>query len=266
MRIVIALAVAYAGVLMAAWAFQARFLYFPDARRITPAAAGLADIRDVALSADDGVSVVTWRAAPDEPGGPVILYLHGNASNIANRAPLLARFRSQGWGVAALSYRGYGGSGGRPSERANVADALSLYDALREEGVAASQIVVYGESLGSGVAVQLAASRDVAGVVLQAPYASVLDMARMRAPFLLPDLLLRDRYDSLAVIGDIDAPLLWLHGTADVVIPLRSGRRLFDAAAGPKTAHIVEGAGHNALFAETIFEQAIRPFVAALSQ
>lgn len=252
----------YAILLMSACAVQERFLYFPDPSRIAPQDAGLAGAREDILTAGDGVSLVVWRAEPKAPGGPIILYFHGNGSNLANRADFFGYFLEQGWGLAALSYRSYGGSQGRPSEAANMADARALYDALIAEGVAARSVIAYGESLGSGVAVQLAASREVGGLVLHAPYSAVVDVAEMRAPFLLPRAVLRDQYRSTEHIGKVRAPILWMHGDADQVIPIRFGRKLYDAAPEPKTAVTVPGAGHNGLYRRDLVERVVGPFIA----
>lgn len=258
------LAALYGLLLASACAVQSKFIYFPDASRAPPGQVGLALVEDVELETADGERVVTWRGAPRDPDGPVILYFQGNAANLANRAPVFAMFQRAGWGLAALSYRGYGGSTGSPSEAANVADALALYDQLIAEGARAEQIVVFGESLGTGIAVQLAAQREIAGLVLSAPYASLADIAADRAPFLAPRLLLRDQYRSIDHIADVRAPLLWIHGEADAVIPIRYGQALFDAAGEPKTAFVVEGAGHNDLYGRDVFTSATQSFVEGL--
>ena len=254
----------YPLLLAGACAVQERFLYFPNQAQIDPSRVLGDQVYEKLLHRSKNLDVVTWRAEPARSGGPVVLYFHGNRANLANRADHFRRFLDAGWGLAALSYRGYGGSGGRPSERANVGDALALYDELASEGVSPNRIIVYGESLGSGVAVQVAAARPVGAVVLHAPYDTVEDVAARIAPFLFPRVFLRDRYRSIDHIANVDAPILWLHGDKDRVIPLSHGQRLYDAARAPKTAVIVPGFGHRDVFDPALFASETRPFVEAV--
>ena len=144
-----------------------------------------------------------------------------------------------------LSYRGYSGSTGQPTEYRNVADARLAYDALLEDGIAPADIILYGESLGSGVAVQLAAEKPVAGVVLDAPYTSIADVAVGAYPFFPVRWFLFDRYETLNFLPNVHAPLLVVHGEADEVIPVAMGRAVYAAAKGPKEIVTFPGAGHS---------------------
>ena len=140
-----------------------------------------------------------------------------------------------------------------------------MFDQLTRAGVAAHCIVVYGESLGSGTAVQLGASRPVGGVVLHAPYDSLRDIVRSRTAWLLPRMIFRERYDSIRQIARVTAPILWIHGDDDRVIPLARGRRLYDAATGPKYAALVKGANHFGIYTQQVFNQHIRFFAEAVA-
>ncbi|MEZ5851746.1 MAG: alpha/beta hydrolase [Hyphomicrobiaceae bacterium] len=236
MKTGIALVAFYVAVVVAAWLGQRRLMYHPDARRVAPAQAGLSMAREREIVTPDGQRLVAWQIDA-RPGQPTILYFHGNAGNLTDRAARASRYAAVGYGFFIVSYRGYGGSTGRPSEANNIADARLAYDRLVSEGVPPSMIVVYGESLGSGVAVQLAAARKVAAVILDAPYTSMIEMALLRYPFLPARHLLLDRYDSKRHIKDIAAPVLVLHGERDTVIPVAMGQALHAAAGEPK--HIV---------------------------
>jgi fermentation-respiration switch protein FrsA (DUF1100 family) len=242
-KIVLTAAIAYAGLVLAAWLGQRRLMYFPDPSRISPAAAGLTGVEEHLLDVPDGTRLVTWQAAP-RPGQPTLLYLHGNAGGLINRAGRFARYQGLGYGLMAMSYRGYSGSTGSPSERANIDDAILAYEALRQRGVAAENIVVYGESLGSGVAVALAAQRKVGVVVLDAPYTSIVDIAAGQYPFLPVRTLLTDRYESNALIGRVKAPVLILHGARDRIIPVEMGRGLYALAKDPKRLVIFPDGRH----------------------
>jgi fermentation-respiration switch protein FrsA (DUF1100 family) len=243
LKIVLTAAIAYACLVLAAWLGQRRLMYFPDSSRISPAAAGLTDVEERLLDVSDGARLVTWQAAP-RSGQPTLLYFHGNAGGLVNRAGRFARYQAIGYGLLAVSYRGYSGSTGRPSERANYGDAILAYEALRQRGVAPEDIVVYGESLGSGVALALAAQRKVGAVVLDAPYTSVVDIAAGQYPFLPVRALLTDRYESDVLIRQVTAPVLILHGARDAVIPVEMGRNLYALAKEPKRFVIFPNGRH----------------------
>ena len=146
------------------------------------------------LKTPDGARLVAWYGKA-KPGQPTLLYFHGNAGSLAVRAERIRRFMDEGWGVYMMTYRGYGGSTGSPSETANVADARLAYGALVQEGVDPASIILYGESLGTGVAVRLATERPAGGLILDAPYTSIVEVAAQAYPFLPVRYFLKDRYE-----------------------------------------------------------------------
>lgn len=222
---------------------QRKLIYKPDPRRVSPAECGLAGIDVVTFDTPDGATIEAWYA-PADPGQPTVLYFHGNAGWIELRNERLAELKSRGFGVLMPSYRGYGGSTGRPTEAANVADAKLAYGALLARGLDPSRIVVFGESLGTDVAVQLAAARPVQGVVLDSPFTSMTDIARLRYPWLPVGQLLRDRYETVRHIVSVRAPVLILHGDADLLVPVGMGRAVHAAASGAKALRIYPGSRH----------------------
>lgn len=226
---------------------QRQLQYFPSRHNPAPAALGLADVAVAALVTPDGESLVLWYA-PAAAGQPTILYFQGNGGEIADRADRLAAYRAAGFGVAFLSYRGYGGSTGSPTETGLLTDARTAYDWLAARGIPPEKIALVGESLGTGIAVRLAAERPVGAVVLGAPYATAVGVAADIYPWLPVRLLMKDQFRSIDHIGAVTAPLLILHGTDDRVIPFASGDALFAAANDPKTFVALPGAGHEALY------------------
>ncbi|CAN1504836.1 COG1073 Hydrolases of the alpha/beta superfamily [Paracoccaceae bacterium] len=237
----------YAAALSGIYAFQRDLQYFPSDRDPAPQAVGLEGVDRITLTTPDGETLVLWLA-PSATGRPVILFLHGNAGAMPDRADRLAFYQSRGFGAAFLSYRGYGGSTGSPSEAGLMIDAKTAYDHLRGLGIAADRIVLVGESLGTGVAVQTAAQNTVGAVVLEAPFSAAVDIARQAYPWAPVGLLMKDQFRSHDHIAHIRAPLLILHGAADGVIPQGFGKRLFDAARDPKTFLSLGPVGHEALF------------------
>jgi fermentation-respiration switch protein FrsA (DUF1100 family) len=238
---------AYAAILLAAYLGQRRLMYFPDRTHTRPAEAGLADVEERVLKTPDGARVITWYGKA-QPGKPTLLYFHGNAGSLAARAERIRRFMNEGWGVCMMSYRGYSGSKGSPSETANVADARLAYGALVQEGIDPASIILYGESLGSGVAVRLATERPAGGLILDAPYTSILEIAAQAYPFLPVSTFLKDRYESRIYIGQVRMPLLILHGERDPVIPVAMGRELLRLANEPKKLVTFPLAGHSNIY------------------
>ncbi|MBL9050425.1 MAG: alpha/beta hydrolase [Tabrizicola sp.] len=237
----------YVAALSGIYLFQRDLQYFPTRRDPAPEALGLTGVERLTLATPDGESLVLWYAPP-AGNRPVILFLQGNAGEIADRADRLAFYRSRGFGAAFLSYRGFGGSTGRPSETGLLADTKAAYDFLRNTGVPSERIILVGESLGTGPAVQTAARHPVGAVVLEAPYSAAVDIARRAYRWLPVGLLMRDQYRSRDHIARIRAPLLILHGENDDVIPIGFGKRLFKAASDPKTFLSLGPTGHDALF------------------
>lgn len=248
-KITITLLCAYALVALVAYLGQRRLMYFPNPAHVSPAQAGLAGVDERVLVMPDGARLIAWSGKA-QPGQPTLLYFHGNAGNLANRAERIRRFMAEGWGVTMMSYRGYSGSSGSPTEAANVADARIAYGALVVDGVDPRSIILYGESLGSGVAVRIAAERPVGGVILEAPYTSVTAVAARQYPYLPVRTLLVDRYETESYIRQVKAPLLILHGERDRVIPVDMGRELARIANEPKQLVIFPNAGHTDIYLE----------------
>jgi pimeloyl-ACP methyl ester carboxylesterase len=263
MELILWLVAAYAAICAVVYFGNRLFMYFPNPTRAAPAEAGLDHVKEIEIAAADGVTLVAWYALARD-GKPTILYFHGNAANAANRAPRIELIQENGFGVLYLNNRGYGGSGGRPTEEDNVADAIAAYDHLIGLGVPPTRIVAYGESLGSGQAVRLAAARPVAAVVLEAPLTSTVDVAR-RTYFWLPiTLLITDKYDNERNIRSVTAPVLILHGEQDGVIPVEMGRRVYRSANQPKRIELFPQGTHDDLFDHGAWEKT-RAFVDSLS-
>ena len=157
---------------------------------------------------------------------------------------------NEGWGVAMMSYRGFRGSTGSPSEAANLADALLAYETLISEGVDPKALILYGELLGTGIAARIATERPAAGLILEAPYTSIVEIAVRAYPFLPVRGLLWDRYETRTYIADVRIPLLILHGERDGVIPVAMGRELIKLANEPKRLVVLPNAGHNDVYVD----------------
>ncbi len=242
--------VVYAVATLGMYAFQRKLQYHPANKGLTPEGVGIAGASVETLTTADGERIILWYA-PARAGMPTILYFHGNAGEMGDRPLRFNYYQSKGFGVAYLSYRGFGGSSGSPSEAGMMADANAAYEWLIAKGVEPSRIALLGESLGSGVAVQLAAKREVGAVALEAPYTSTVEVAAKIYWWLPVHALMKDQFKSIDFIAAVVAPLLVIHGEEDGLIPVEFGRRLFAAANQPKELEIVSGFGHDVLFEES---------------
>ena len=238
--------VVYGGIVSGLYAFQRRLLYHPRSTRPPLDDLATLGVREVELTTQDGLRLFSWYLPP-RADRPVVAYFHGNGGNIGNRAERLRRFAREGYGVLLAEYRGYGGNPGMPSEGGLFADGEAALDFLGHCGIRPAEIVLWGESLGSGVAVYLTATREIAALILEAAFTSVAAIAQRRYPFIPAAWLLRDRFDSLSRISKVTAPLLILHGERDRVVPVRHGRKLLAAAIAPKEGWFSPVAGHENL-------------------
>ena len=238
--------VAYGGMTGALYLLQRRLLYHPGMTRPVLGDLAVLGVREVSLTTSDGLALFSWYLPPGD-GRPILVYFHGNGGHIGYRTERLRRLAREGYGVLLVEYRGYAGNPGAPCEAGLYADGAAALDFVAGEGIAPDRIVLWGESLGSGVAVDLATRRPVAAVVLEAPFISVAAAAQHHYRLIPAALLVRDRFDSLSRIGRLGAPLLILHGERDRIVPVGHGRALLAAAAPPKEGWFAAEAGHQNL-------------------
>jgi fermentation-respiration switch protein FrsA (DUF1100 family) len=233
-RLLLLVSAFYLAVLAVLFVKQRDLMYPRNPARADIASANLPAAEEVALRTADGERLVAW-VIPPRTGKPVLLFFHGNAGNFG-RAIRQARFRAlteDGTGLFAVNYRGYGGSTGSPTEEGLHLDARAAYGAAVER-FGAGRLVGYGESLGSGVALKLAAEAPLSAVILEAPYLSTAAVAQGIYPYVPVSLVMLDQFRSDAVIGQVRAPLLVLHGERDGVIPFAQGQVLYALANEPK--------------------------------
>lgn len=226
------------------YAVQRRLLFFPSTDRPTLGQLGALGVQEVTVAATDGTPLLAWWLPPKH-GQPVMLYLHGNGGNLDNRRPRMQGFAGRGWGVLMLEWRGYGGNPGTPSEAGFVSDAQGAMVHLARMGFGPGQVIPYGESIGTGIAVRIASEQPVAALVLESPYTSIANLARQRMPWVPVGLLLRDPIELLGRMGGVRAPLLVLQGARDEVVPPAMGREVFAAAREPKQLWVSDTSGHN---------------------
>ncbi len=233
----------FGGLVALIYVAQRSLMYFPERLHTPPAMASLPEAEEVTVNTKDGQRVIVWHVPPRQEK-PVVLYLHGNGGALRNRVARFHALIADGNGLIALSYRGYGGSTGSPTEAGLIADAEAAY-AFAAARYPAERIVLWGESLGSGVAVALAAGHRVGRIVLEGSFTSAADVAAAHAYRFLPvRLLMKDQFRSDLRIAKVTAPLLFLHGGRDWVVPIALGEHLYALANEPKQFVRFSDAGH----------------------
>ena len=244
--LVIVLAAGYLGALAALFLAQGSLIFpIPQTLRTSPASSGFPQAEEHVLTTSDGERVIVWHV-PTKPGQAVVIYFPGNGDTLAWSAERFRAITADGTGLVALSYRGYAGSSGRPSEQGLLRDAAAAY-AFASALYPADRMVAWGFSLGSGVAVALAAGDRIGKLILEAPYTSIADVAAAKFPMVPVGLLIRDPFHSDRRIARVTAPLLIMHGARDSTIPIRLGERLFALAREPKQFVRFAEAGHDDL-------------------
>ena len=234
----------FGGLVLVMYLLQRSLLYHPERQRTLPAAVGLPDAQEIVLDTIDSEQVIVWYI-PAKANKPLVLYFQGNAGALRNRADRFRALAGDGTGVVALSYRGYGGSTGSPTEQGLIADAEAAY-AFAAVHVTPERIAIWGESLGTGVGVALAATHKVGRVVLESPFTSAADVGARVYWYLPVQRLMKDPFRSDARIGRVTAPLLVLHGSRDTIVPIALGERLFAKANEPKRfVRFAEGHHHD---------------------
>lgn len=243
--LVAVMACLYAAAVVYLYVEQRHILFKPTVGAETPDINGLA-IEDVRITTPDGETLEGWYEAP-KPGKPVFLYLHGQGGTLEYGKWRYVRMHKEGVGYLALSYRGYSGSTGSPSEKGLLIDGLTGYDWLIHKGFKAQDIVIHGHSLGTGVATYVATQRPARALILEAPFTAAVDVAAERYPIMPVNWLMKDKFLSRERIKDVHMPLLIIHGDRDTVVPFVEGQRLFALANEPKTFVRMPNSEHNTL-------------------
>lgn len=252
---------AYLSVVGALAVGQRRLIYRPTKDYAPPFAAGAPWMTEVRR----GETLLGWYAPPPTPEAPVLVFFHGNSGTLARIAQKMAPWREWGIGLFAATYRGFECNRGRPHEAGLYADGRTALDWLEREGVEPARQILYGESLGTGIATHLAVERPVRALVLEAPYVSMPEVAAQHYPWTPARFLVRDRFDTLGKIAYVRSPMLILHGEADHTIPVDHSRRLAAAATAWARLEVLPGADHVDLY-EHGAEEILGRFVGALGE
>lgn len=239
----------YGALVALAYVMQRSLIYITSPLKPSLSQTIVADVKEVSIATEDGLALAAWYKPPASSAHPVILRFHGNAGNVWWSMDSMKAFAAAGFGVLAAEYRGYSGNPGTPDEEGLYKDARAHIEWLKTQGITDKDIILFGESIGSSPAVQMALEYPDAGMlVLLSPFTSLVDTASVHYPLLPVTWLLKDRHDNLSRIGKIRMPLAIAHGTSDIVVPYVQGKKLFEAAPESKIFLTLDGAGHNDLW------------------
>ena len=249
LKLIIVILVGYACFVLYTYLTQRQMIYFPDQQNTLPIEAGAPEMDLVSFKTRDYLSLSAWYTPPKSPKLQTIIYLHGNTGNIADRVPLIKPYIEQGFGVLLVTYRGYSGNPGIPTEYGLYNDARgAIQFILREQD--SPCIFLMGNSIGAAVAVQMATEPDnpIQGIILQSPFTSLVDVAKYHYWYIPIGALVKDKYDNFSKVERVRTPVLMIQGTNDDTVPPEFGRKLYDAFSNPKEVLEVYGKDHNTLF------------------
>ena len=233
----------YALVLILLFIFQRDLMYHPDENNYFGDKLEV-DIEKVQIRTVDNINLLGWFHKKDLKNFKTIIYFHGNAGKLENRIHKLNHFKNMDVNFLIISWRGFSGNLGNPSEQGLYKDGNSAIDWLKNIGLAEKDIVVYGESLGTGIATQIVQNKNFAGLILETPFTSMVDAAKNVYPYIPVGLLLKDRYENDKKIKNINVPVLVMHGEADQIVPFRMGKKIYEIANQPKYSYFTKYDDH----------------------
>jgi fermentation-respiration switch protein FrsA (DUF1100 family) len=215
------------------YVFQRNFLYHPDKNNYLRSEKLNADTKEISVPSTEGIALKAWFYKNPQ-NKYTVLFFHGNAGGLGNRIYKLNELKNLNLNYLIISWRGFSGNKGSPTEQGLYSDARSALKWLEKNNISKSKIILYGESLGTGVAVEVGQNQKFAGIILESPYTSIVDAAKIYYPYLPVDLILKDKYLSLKKIKNINSPTLIMHGGTDIIIPIAMGKKLFDEVQSKK--------------------------------
>ena len=240
--------IGYLILIISLFIFQRSFLYFPEKGKIDSSYFLNTELEEISFSTSDELILKSWVKKPESEDEFTILIFHGNGGHVGHRVSKFETFIEKGYGLFFLEYRGYADNPGKPSEKGLYNDALAAIKFLSEKNIKSNKIILYGESLGCGIAVKLSTEFEFAATILEAPFTSINDVAQKLYWYLPAKWLVLDRYNIIDIVNKIKSPLLILHGEKDRIIDINFGKKVFKAANQPKESLFVPHAGHNNLF------------------
>lgn len=239
--------------------FQRNLLYHPSVNGYQGDKINF-DYEEVFIENKEGIKLKAWLHKKDLINKKTILFFHGNAGNLSNRNYKLNELSKFDVNFLILAYRGFSGNKGRPNEQGLYQDAKSTLDWLKTKGVREKNLILYGESLGTAIAIETAQNKNLAGIILESPFTSMIKLAQKYYPFLPVKLLLKDKFETIKKLPNINSPLLVLHGRLDTIVPFAMGKELFEQANEPKFKYFIDNDDHMMRYDKNLLDE-IKKFV-----
>jgi uncharacterized protein len=243
LQIIIAISLIYLSVLVFLFFFQRSLLYHPNENNYFNDKLKV-DIEKIQIKTSDNINLLGWFHKKDLRKFKTIVYFHGNAGKLENRIHKLNHFKDMNVNFLIIAWRGFSGNSGKPTEQGLYKDGNSAIEWLKNMGLDDKDIIIYGESLGTGIATQIAQNKKFAGLILETPFTSMVDTAKNIYPYIPVGLLLKDRYENDKKIKNINIPVLILHGEADQIVPFKMGKKIYEMANQPKYSYFTKYDNH----------------------
>ena len=243
LEVIIGVILIYLSILVLLFIFQRNLMYLPEENNYSGDKIKV-DIEKVKINTSDNLDLLGWFHKKDLKKFKTILYFHGNAGKLENRIHKLNHFKDMEVNFLIIAWRGFSGNKGKPSEKGLYIDGNSATKWLKNLGLNEEDIILYGESLGTGIATEIAQNSNFAGLILETPFTSMVDAAKNVYPYIPVGLLLKDRYENYKKIKNINIPILVMHGEADQIVPFRMGKKIYDIAKQPKYYHFTKYDDH----------------------
>ena len=251
LKIIIGILVIYTSLLLLLFIFQRNLMYHPDENNYSGDKLEV-DIKKVKIITSDGLDLLGWFHKKNLKRFKTIIYFHGNAGKLENRIHKLNHFKDMDVNFLIIAWRGFSGNDGKPSEESLYIDGNSAIKWLKNLGLSEKDIIIYGESLGTGVATEIAKSNDFAGLVLETPFTSMIEAAKNFYPYIPVKILLRDKYENDKKIKNINIPVFVMHGEADQIVPFWMGKKIYEMANQPKYSYFTKYDDHMMEFDEKL--------------
>ena len=250
-------------ILFSTYIFQRNLLYHPTENNYSGDQISV-DVEKIKIRTQDNIELVSWYHKKNLNNYKTILFLHGNAGSLENRIHKINHFKDMNVNFLIIAWRGFSGNEGKPTEKGLYEDARSAVRWLKSNGVKENNIIIYGESLGTGVATEIAQNKNFAGVILESPFTSMIDAGKDKYPYLPVRLLLKDKYESDKKIKNVKSPVLIMHGKVDNIVPFHMGKKMYELANEPKYYYFSEYDDHMMEYNEKLLK-ALKNFFNSLN-
>ena len=262
-NILIILVLIYFFILIFTYIFQRNLLYHPKENNYFGDRI-IVSIEKVKIKTKDNIELLSWYHNKDAAKYKTILFLHGNAGSLENRIHKINHFMNMNINFLLISWRGFSGNKGKPTEEGLYEDARSAIEWLKNKGINENNIIIYGESLGTGIATEISQNKNFAGLILESPFTSMIDAGKDKYPYLPVKFLLKDKYESDKKIKNIKSPILVMHGKVDKIVPFYMGKKIYELANKPKYFYFSEYDDHMMEYNENLLK-ALKDFIYSLN-